>query len=302
MENIFLPTTIEFTKGSQPNVGQVVITPCHQGYGTTLGNALRRVLLSSLPGAAVESVKIKGVQHEFSAIEGVLEDVVQIILNLKQVAVRCHSDETITLSLVKKGKGDVTAADFEKNADVEIVNPEQKIATITDDKKELDIEITIGKGRGYVAVSEKETKNLDLGTIAIDSLYTPIRDVGYNVELTRVGDITDYEKLVINIETNGTITPKEAIIQSTKLLMDHFTLILEAAGDEDQDTRDKKQETTVDVEEDEIVEENNPSTDVQGKDEKEDVEMEEGGKVEEKDEEDKGKKDEEGEKNEKKKK
>jgi len=231
MEDILLPTTIEFTDGEQPNIGKVVITPCQKGYGTTLGNALRRVLLSSLPGAAIESVKIDGVQHEFSAIDGVQEDVVEIILNLKQVAVRCFSDEPVVLSLTKKGKGDITAADFEKNSDIEIVNPDLKIMTVTDAKKEINMEVVIGKGRGYVPVEEKDSKNMDLGTIVIDSLYTPIRDIGYNVESTRVGDVVDYEKLVLNIETNGTITPKKAIEQSTEILMDHFSLILDMASD-----------------------------------------------------------------------
>ncbi len=231
MEDILLPTTIEFTDGEQPNIGKVVITPCQKGYGTTLGNALRRVLLSSLPGAAIESVKIDGVQHEFSAIDGVQEDVVEIILNLKQVAVRCFSDEPVVLSLTKKGKGDITAADFEKNSDIEIVNPDLKIMTVTDAKKEINMEVVIGKGRGYVPVEEKDSKNMDLGTIVIDSLYTPIRDIGYNVESTRVGDVVDYEKIVLNIETNGTITPKKAIEQSTKILMDHFSLILDMASD-----------------------------------------------------------------------
>ncbi|OGH79238.1 MAG: DNA-directed RNA polymerase subunit alpha [Candidatus Magasanikbacteria bacterium RIFOXYC2_FULL_40_16] len=230
MEKILLPTTIEFEDADKENVGKIVVTPCHQGYGTTLGNALRRVLLSSLPGSAVESIKIKGVQHEFSAINGVLEDVIQIILNIKQMAVKSHSAEPIVLNLVKKGIGEVTAADFEKNADVEIINKDLKIATITDKDYTFDLEVIINQGRGYVPVGEKDTKNLDLGTIAIDSLYTPIRDVGYKVENTRVGDVTDYEKLTLNIETNGTITPKDAIAQTTKILMDHFTLILDATG------------------------------------------------------------------------
>lgn len=230
MEQILLPTHLEFMDMDKEHVGKMVITPCHQGYGTTLGNALRRVLLSSLPGAAVESIKITGVQHEFSAIEGVLEDVIQIILNVKQIAVLSHSQTPVTLSLSKKGVGDVIANDFEKNSDVKIINTDLKIATITDPSKNFDMEITIGQGRGYVAVGEKETKNLDLGTIAIDSLYTPIRDVGYNVEMTRVGDVTNYEKLTLTIETNGTITPKEAVMQATKILMDHFNLIAAATG------------------------------------------------------------------------
>lgn len=227
MEKILLPTTIEFEDTGKDNVGKMVVTPCHQGYGTTLGNALRRVLLSSLPGAAVESIKIKGVQHEFSAVDGVLEDVIQIILNIKQLAVISHSSEPIVLSLSKKGLGDVMASDFEKNSDIEIVNPSLKIATITNKDYTFDLEVIINQGRGYVSVGEKDTKKLDLGTIAIDSLYTPIRDVGYKVENTRVGDVTDYEKLTLSIETNGTITPKEAVAQTTKILMDHFTLIME---------------------------------------------------------------------------
>lgn len=229
--NIPLPTTIEFNDTDRANVGQVVVTPCSKGYGTTLGNALRRVLLSSLPGAAVESVKIDGVQHEFSAVEGVQEDMIEIILNLKQLAVKVHSDEPVTLTLTKKGTGPVTAADFEKNADVEIANPDMHIATVTDAKKTFTMDITVGKGQGYVPVSQKETKHLDLGTIAIDSLYTPIRDVGYNVEMTRVGDVTNFEKLVMTVETDGTISPKDAVSQATTILMDHFTLL---AGNTDE--------------------------------------------------------------------
>ncbi len=226
-----LPSTVEFNNGADQHTGQVIITPCHQGYGTTIGNALRRVLLSSLPGAAIETVKITGVQHEFSAIEGVKEDVVEIILNLKQVAVASHSDEPVTLTLSKKGIGPVTAGDFEKNADVEIMNTDLVIANLTDKNKTFEMEITIGKGWGYVASAEKDTKQYDLGTIAIDSLYTPIRDVGYNVEFTRVGDVTNYEKLMLTVTTNGTIDPKAAVGQATKILMDHFALVAELAGD-----------------------------------------------------------------------
>jgi len=228
MEHIILPSTVEFIDGDQSNTGSVVITPCHQGYGTTLGNALRRVLLSSLPGAAAESIKIEGVQHEFSAIEGVQEDVIEIILNAKQLAVRLHSDQPVTLHISKKGTGPVTAKDFDKNSDVEIMNPDLVLATLTDAKKNFEMDVVVGPGRGYVPVSEKETKDLDLGTIAIDSLYSPIRDVGYNVEMTRVGDVTDYEKLTVRIETNGSVVPKEAVGQATKILMDHFALVMTA--------------------------------------------------------------------------
>ncbi len=230
MDYILLPSTIEFRETGDKNIGELVVTPCHQGYGTTLGNSLRRILLSSIEGSAVEAVKIDGVQHEFAAIEGVQEDVIEVTLNLKQLAVISHSDTPVVLTLKKKGVGDVTAADFEKNADIEIVNPELKIATITSDKKELTLEVIIGKGLGYIPAAEKESKHLDLGTIVMDSFYSPIKDVGYSVENTRVGDVTDYEKLTIRIETNGTISPRIAVERATKILMDHYSLVLDAAG------------------------------------------------------------------------
>lgn len=226
MQHILLPSTIECQATDKPEVANVVITPCHQGYGTTLGNSLRRVLLSSIPGAAVEAIKIEGVQHEFSAIPGVQEDMIELILNIKKIAVKSFSDEPVRLSLRKKGKGAVTAADFEKNADIEIYNPNLQIATITDDKKEFVMEAIIGKGLGYVAASQKDSKNLDLGTVMVDSFYSPVKDVGYSIENTRVGDITDYEKLTLTIETNGTITPQEALQESTRILIDHFNTVL----------------------------------------------------------------------------
>ncbi len=229
MEHIMLPTNVSFEGTDQPHVGKLVITPCQQGYGMTLGNAIRRVLLASLPGAAAESVKIDGVQHEFSAIDDVQEDMVEVMLNLKQLAVTSHADGPVMLTLKKKGKGPVTAADFEKNADIEIANPELVLMTVTSDDREINMEVIIGKGVGYIPAAEKETKNLDLGTIVVDSLYTPIKDVGYKIENTRVGDVTDYEKLIVTIETNGTVTPQDAVHQATKILMDHFALVLDAA-------------------------------------------------------------------------
>ncbi len=242
MENILLPTTVQFSDTDVKHIGELLITPCHQGYGTTLGNALRRVLLSSLSGAAVEFVKIDGVQHEFSGIEGVQEDMIEVILNLKQMVVISHADGPVTLTLSKKGKGDLTAGDFEKNSDVEVINPDMKIMTVTDDKKTINMEIVIGTGRGYITVAEKETKNVDLGMIAIDSLYSPIRDVGYKVENTRVGDVTDYEKLVLTINTDGSLSAKQAVMQSAKILMDHLELVLEAKDTEESTAKVKKEE------------------------------------------------------------
>ncbi len=226
MENFLLPSKVEFQEGQTPNSGSVVITPCYHGYGTTLGNALRRVLLSSLPGSAVEHFKVKGVSHEFSTVEGVKEDAMELMLNLKQLAVKIFSDEPVVLNLVKKGPGVVTAADFQANSNVEIVNPELVIANLTSNKT-LDIDVTVGKGRGYKPVEEKDKQNYDLGTIVMDSVYTPVKDVGYKVEYTRVGDITNFERLIINIETNGTIAPKDALIQSTQILINHFNIILD---------------------------------------------------------------------------
>lgn len=229
MENFLLPSKVEIKAGAATNVSEVVIMPCYHGYGTTLGNALRRVLLSSLPGAAVEHFKIKGAQHEFSTVEGVQEDMVEIMLNLKELAVRVFSDEPVMLQLSAKKAGPVTAGDIVPNASVEIINKDLVICSLSKNKT-LEMEITVGKGRGYKPVEDKDRKNYDLGTIVVDSVYTPVKDVGYKVEYTRVGDITNYEKLVLSIETNGTITPREALRQSTQILMDHFGIILEEAG------------------------------------------------------------------------
>lgn len=227
MENLLLPSKVEFQAGSALHTGTVVVTPCFYGYGTTLGNALRRVLLSSLPGGAAEAFKIKGAQHEFSTVEGVKEDVVEISLNLKQLVVKVFSDDPVILTLTKKGPGEVKAGDIEASSNAEVINKDLVIATLTTNKT-LEMEIVVGKGRGFKTAEEKERKNYDLGTIVIDSVYTPVRDVGYHVENTRVGDITDFEKLNLNIETNGTITPYDALKQATQILMDHFNIISQA--------------------------------------------------------------------------
>lgn len=230
MENLLLPSKVELQEGSSPNIGFVVIAPCYHGYGTTLGNALRRVLLSSLPGAAVESFKVKGVQHEFSAISGIKEDVTEVMLNLKQLTVRVFSDDPIVLRLTKKGVGPALAKNIEKNAQVEIINGDLVLAHLTDSNATLDMDITVGRGRGYKPVEEKDKRAHDLGTIMVDSVYTPVKDVGYVVEYTRVGDITNYEKLTVHIETNGTITPAEALKQSVQILTDHFNIVMDAAN------------------------------------------------------------------------
>lgn len=207
------------------NKATFAIEPLHPGYGMTLGNSLRRVILSSLGGAAVTAAKIDTVAHEFSTIEGVKEDVVEIILNLKRLRFRVFSDEPQFLVLTKSGKGPVTAADIKTTSDVEIVNPDQLIATLDNDKVKLGMEIKVEKGRGYVPVENRESEKLEVGMIAVDALYSPVARVRYNVENTRVGQMTDLDRLVMEIETDGTITPHEAIRQAAEILVEHFQVV-----------------------------------------------------------------------------
>jgi DNA-directed RNA polymerase subunit alpha len=207
------------------NKATFVVEPLHSGYGMTLGNSLRRVILSSLGGAAVTAVKIDTVAHEFSTIEGVKEDVVEIILNLKKLRFRVFSDEPQFLVLAGHGKGEVTAAQIKTTADVEIVNPDQVIATLDTDKTKLGMEIKVEKGRGYVPVENREAEKLEVGMIAVDALYSPVVRVRYNVENTRVGQMTDLDRLVMEIETDGTITPHDAIRQAAEILVEHFRVV-----------------------------------------------------------------------------
>ena len=200
------------------------IEPLSPGYGITLANSLRRVLLASLPGAAVTAVRIDGVTHEFSTLAGVTEDVAEIILNLKALRLRLMTDESITLVLDKKGPGIVTAADFKKNSDVEILNPDLHIATL-DKKGRLSLEITCSQGRGYVTTEMRRDEKLPLGTIAIDSIFTPIKKVHYTIENTRVGRMTNFDKIALDITTDGTIDPYNALKQASQILIDHFSIL-----------------------------------------------------------------------------
>lgn len=210
---------------SKDNQATFEIEACYPGYGITLGNALRRVLLSSLPGAAVTGVKIKGVQHEFSTIDDVLEDVVQIILNLKQIRFKLNTKDPVTVSLKAKGEKEVKAKDIKTSAELEIINPDVHIATLTGKKAELDMEIEIEPGLGYSAVEQRKKEKLEVGKIAIDAIFTPVKKVNYSTENMRVGDRTDYDKLQITIETDGSITPKQAFLDANKILLDHFKIL-----------------------------------------------------------------------------
>ncbi len=204
------------------NAGRFVIAGCHPGYGMTIGNALRRVILSSLDGAAITAMKIDGISHEFSSVDGVMEDAVQIMMNLKRVHVRSFSDEPITVSLSASGEGVVTAGQIKTTADVQIVNPDHVIATITDKKKTLDMEFEIRRGIGYQAVEQQEEIEQELGKIAIDAIFTPIKRVKYLVENMRVGKRTDYDKVIIDIVTDGSVTPEEAFAQGVDILIGQF--------------------------------------------------------------------------------
>ncbi len=199
----------------------------YPGYGVTIGNALRRVLLSSLEGVAVTEVKIKGVPHEFSTIPGVLEDAIMILLNLKNLRFKIYEGEMQKVHLLAKGEKKVEGSDFKMFPQIELVNPELHIATITDKKTELDIEITIEKGIGYEPKDYRKTKKSEIGSIPLDAIFTPIKNVNFKVENMRVGERTDFDKLSIEIETDGTITPEEAFYGATEILIKHFSLVFE---------------------------------------------------------------------------
>jgi len=220
-----LPTKIRFNHGERPNEGVLVVEPCAQGYGTTLGNALRRVLLSSLPGVAVTAVKIKGADHEFSTLPHVKEDVLEIILNLKLLRLKLFSEEPVKLTLSVKGEKKVTAKDFNKDALVEIVNPEQLLATLTDPAAKFELDIWVGGGRGYRPTEERGKEKLELGMIAVDAFYSPVVNVQYKVEATRVGEKTDFDKLILHVETDGTLDPLDAVNQAVAILQDHFNAL-----------------------------------------------------------------------------
>ena len=203
--------------------GKYVIEPLERGYGTTLGNSLRRILLSSLPGTAVTSIKLAGVQHEFSTIPGVTEDVTEIVLNIKGLIAKLHSEGQKTVYIEANGEGEITAADIKADAEVEILNPDLHIATLGPDAS-LNMELTLDHGRGYVTADRNKPAQNIIGVIPIDSVYTPVRRVNYTVENTRVGDLTDFDKLTLEVWTNGTIKATDAVSLAARILVDHFLL------------------------------------------------------------------------------
>lgn len=251
MQSIVLPQKPKHTPIDQ-RTGKFEIEGCYPGYGTTLGNALRRVLLSSLPGASIVSVKIKGVKHEFSTIPNVLEDVIQIILNLKQVRFKSHKDEPVTVTLKAKGEKAVTAGMIECPSDVEVVTKDAHIATITNAKGEIEMEMEVASGIGYVPVDQQERENKEVGTIAVDAIYTPVRRVNYSVDNMRVGKRTDFEKITLEVMTDGSISPEEAFLKSVEILVSQFSVMTsfeEASDSEESDAETSEQEAGTEPEE-----------------------------------------------------
>ncbi|MBE3574813.1 MAG: DNA-directed RNA polymerase subunit alpha [Firmicutes bacterium] len=215
---------VESTEVTQ-DYGKFVIEPLERGYGTTIGNALRRVLLSSLPGAAVTTLKIDGVLHEFSTIPGVVEDVTDIVLSLKELVIKLHGDEPQVIRIEAQGAGEVKAGDILTGSQVEILNPDLHIATLEPDGR-LMAEITVARGRGYVPAEKQDRGEQPIGIIPVDSLYSPVRRVNFTVEDTRVGQVTNYDRLTLEVWTNGTIRPDEATSMAAKILRDHVDLFV----------------------------------------------------------------------------
>jgi DNA-directed RNA polymerase subunit alpha len=226
MYTIALPKKIEFEKGDKPNEGKIIIEPLNPGYGITLGNSLRRVLLSSLPGAAIIGIKIKGVDHEFMTLAHLKEDILEFILNLKQVRLKIFSDEVVKLELSIHGLKEIVAGDIKKNSSVEVVNEDLVLGHITDMAGRLDAEIFAKRGMGYEMIENRESKSNEIGYIEMYSIYSPIFSVGVEISNVRVGKMTNWDRLTLKIISDGTITPEEAFKNSVKILTEQFNALI----------------------------------------------------------------------------
>ena len=225
-QSLIKPEKLEVEPGSDPSrVATVVAEPLERGFGMTLGNAIRRILLSSLQGAAVTAVQIDGVLHEFSSIPGVREDVTDIVLNIKQLALRMHGDQVRRMTLTATGPGEVRAGQIQTGHDIEVMNPDLVICTL-DDGIKLNMELTVQLGRGYEPASVNRPEDAPIGLIPVDSIYSPVRRVSYKVEQTRVGQVTDYDKLVLQVETNGAVTPEDSVALAARILQDQLALFI----------------------------------------------------------------------------
>lgn len=245
--NFDMPHVECFDPLADTSYGRFVVEPLERGYGTTLGNSLRRVLLSSLPGYAVTSIRIAGIQHEFSTIPGVKEDVTEIVLNVKSIIAKLNCEGPKTVVIEANGEGVVTAGDIKPDAEVEIINPEQPIATLGPDGS-LTMELVIEQGRGYVSADKNKSPSMPIGTIPVDAIYTPVLKVNYTVENTRVGNQTDFDKLTIEVWTDKTISAKEALSYGARILRDHFKIFTDLSEtDSDESTVVEKTEDKPDT-------------------------------------------------------
>ncbi|MEX2090719.1 MAG: DNA-directed RNA polymerase subunit alpha [Candidatus Paceibacterota bacterium] len=221
------------------NRGVFEISPLMAGYGATIANPLRRVLLSSLEGAAITSVKIKGVSHEFSSMPGVFEDLIEVIQNVKKIRFKLHGDGPVKLTLDYKGEGEVKAGDIKLTSDVELINEDQHIVTLTEKKAVFSMELDVEKGVGYVPVDQRQKDKLAIGVISVDAIFSPIKTVNFKIENTRVGQKIDYNKITLEVETDGSIRPDEAVKQAATILVDHFKIVSDVAVSEEK-TKAKK--------------------------------------------------------------
>lgn len=235
MQTISLPKKIEYLPGKEKNEGKIIIEPCYPGYGITIGNSLRRVLLSSLPGAAVVGIKIKNVDHEFSALPHLKEDMLEFILNLKQIRLKIFSDEAVKLELEVHGKKEIKAGDIKANSLAEVVNPDLVLGHITDMAGKLEAEIFVEKGMGYEMIENREKREKEIGLIEIDSIFSPVLKAGIKIENVRVGKLTNYEKLILDLETDGTITPEDAFNKTVKILIDQFNSLIIGKNEEEKE-------------------------------------------------------------------
>ena len=246
MSNIQMPEKVELEESTYSNTsGRFTLQPLEKGFGVTIGNSIRRVLLSSLPGTAITAIRIDGVQHEFSTIKGMVEDVADFILNLKQVRIKPINKKVSRVMLQVKGPGSLKAGDIQKfSSEIEILNPNCHLASLNKDA-DFEIELRLGRGKGYVPAEENKSIDQPLGTIAIDAIFTPIANVRYTVEPTRVGGQTDFEKLVLDIETDGSVTPEEAITYAAKILRDHLQLFINFGMEPEAQKAETEQEAEI---------------------------------------------------------
>jgi len=246
LKNFELPKRIVFDESTYtPTYGKILAEPFEKGYGISIGNSLRRILLSSIEGTAVTRIKINGALHEFSTIQGVYEDVTEIVMNIKELVLRSHFKSPKPMFLSVSKKGEVTAKDISTDETVEIINPDHHIATLTEDVK-LEIEMTVERGRGYVSADKNKSEDDAVGAIAVDSLFSPVKRVNIEVENTRVGHITDYDKLIIEVFTNGSMEPKDTVLYASNILQRHLDVFLsigklpEEVEEEDGEVKDRK--------------------------------------------------------------